>query len=708
MTPRRKTAPDPLPAAEAQLRGWLQSTGLCGQPALQGSAWQRWNATRTALGQQFWQQWTAWARQIHDAAALHGLLVDLTGRLQRLDLYAGARVAAELAVWPAFGLGHDVSVHAEAPADADPGGPWALQQVVQETGYDQVLLHLALVPRPAGEAGQPLVVAVEQALRRLSVVVPDQPAWRRQLVRWLQTPPTPVWLHLNLMDTLGDVVVAAFGRALTASTLDSWLLALPTGLRLWQQWLAEVQALDRQSAGMQRSRWLEPAAWQASWWVDVARLAPLLRSQCAREAPQDAALGVVRTAHLSAALRAAVEQVALSASDAPAAVVVHADAAAALPALPQVLDRVGLGLPKLRGAYWDPPYNTGSRSFAYRDARDPAVWHSQLQEVLEALTPLLAPDAWLATSMGQSGEPDLRSLIEAASGGWQRQMTVQVLVRHPGRLLVADRRLHEVTEALSWWHRRPDASLWRAPVEAAQDEHVWQLSASGPPQRTLWVGGKQIGLWPPEQMQVVRGKADPAALKRVLIRGALREANSSGRLYVALLEPLRSELPGWYAFVPDMGQDGQSGRWFVLPARADLRNGAYFQGLASRQRLEVVTDCWDLTEAYNRVDSEGGVRYRHGKKPLALLQRVLTLQGALAHPDGWWLDPMAGSGSLAEALWGLRTSSGGSQTALLIERGTAAEQVLAPRLLQRLGQSEQPFRVLWLRPARSAYAVASP
>jgi hypothetical protein len=118
-----------------------------------------------------------------------------------------------------------------------------------------------------------------------------------------------------------------------------------------------------------------------------------------------------------------------------------------------------------------------------------------------------------------------------------------------------------------------------------------------------------------------------------------------------------------------------------------------------KPRPKPIADLWDFSAAYNQVAQEGGVQYRNGKKPVALLRQVLQLQGVAQRLDGWWLDPMAGSGSLGHALFLLRQETGGQQTALLVERGEAASAVLLPRL-ERLwslaGPDFGPLRALYL------------
>lgn len=65
-----------------------------------------------------------------------------------------------------------------------------------------------------------------------------------------------------------------------------------------------------------------------------------------------------------------------------------------------------------RCAYLDPPYNTGSRSFAYRDHRPREAWLSFLDERLALIRPLLTPDGTLYAQIDQHEQARLRLLLD--------------------------------------------------------------------------------------------------------------------------------------------------------------------------------------------------------------------------------------------------------------------------------------------------------
>ena len=77
-------------------------------------------------------------------------------------------------------------------------------------------------------------------------------------------------------------------------------------------------------------------------------------------------------------------------------------------------------------------------------------------------------------------------------------------------------------------------------------------------------------------------QTDPSAknLKRINIRGSIREGNSSGRFYTNYLEHMFDECRGHLFKVPNMGRDELGYRYFYIPAsNENRRNGDYFQGV---------------------------------------------------------------------------------------------------------------------------------
>ena len=81
----------------------------------------------------------------------------------------------------------------------------------------------------------------------------------------------------------------------------------------------------------------------------------------------------------------------------------------------------------------------------------------------------------------------------------------------------------------------------------------------------------------------------------------------------------------------------------------------------------------------NNIHAEGGVSFDKGKKPAALLRRVVELS---TKSDDVILDSFAGSGTTGHAVINLNREDGGSRKYILVEMGEYFETVLKPRILK--------------------------
>lgn len=70
----------------------------------------------------------------------------------------------------------------------------------------------------------------------------------------------------------------------------------------------------------------------------------------------------------------------------------------------------------VRCAYLDPPFNTASSAFAYRDRRPRAAWLCFMEERVEQVRALLTPDGTLYAHIDQHEKERLRLLLDRHLG----------------------------------------------------------------------------------------------------------------------------------------------------------------------------------------------------------------------------------------------------------------------------------------------------
>ena len=350
---------------------------------------------------------------------------------------------------------------------------------------------------------------------------------------------------------------------------------------------------------------------------------------------------------------------------------------------------------------WD---NTGEDYFLYRDGYRHASWLSMFAQVLTPLRRLARDTAFLLVSINENELFNLAHLCGAELGPNAYTATFSVRVRHEDRILKGDKEIHEVLEYLLLYRLGGRAYAEGKQVKAdGLDQYEWSVATNSPPTRVEELDGKRVEVYRSGSYAVQRVEAGRDGLKRINIRGTLRQGNSSGRFYVGNIEPMVERYQGSLLKVSDIGADGLGYRWFWIPPADHRRNNPdYFQGVPvdlQATRRVPYANFLDFETKFNRVADEGGVTFRDGKKPLAFLEHVLTIAGVAATQDGFIVDLFGGSGSTAECVMRLNSSDNGTRKFFLAEMGEYLPSITVPRLLNaardavatRRGRNDRPI-----------------
>jgi adenine-specific DNA-methyltransferase len=335
--------------------------------------------------------------------------------------------------------------------------------------------------------------------------------------------------------------------------------------------------------------------------------------------------------------------------------------------------------------YIDPPYNTGEDGFPYKDHYVHSSWVAMMAERLALLRSLLKHTAAVYSSINENELPRLLLLLDDVMGADRYIGNFAVKVRHEDRILKGDKDVHEVIEYLLGYRRSWDhAAGKRLQDNTSLEEYVWSVAITGEPIEMLSLGGRDVEVYDPASYRVERGESSATALKRINIRGTLREGNSSGRYYVAHLEPRLGSHDGHLFKVREMGSDGLGFRYFLLPTGASARrNGDYFQGVPiGRPDVRAVPypNLLDYEKDFNQCADEGGVTFRNGKKAVRFIEHVMTLAGTAQTLDALVVDYFAGSGTTGHAVINLNRRDGGKRRFVLVEQAGYFDEVLLPRM----------------------------
>jgi adenine-specific DNA-methyltransferase len=295
--------------------------------------------------------------------------------------------------------------------------------------------------------------------------------------------------------------------------------------------------------------------------------------------------------------------------------------------------------------YLDPPYNTESDSFRYNDNFSQSTWLTFIKNRIEVAKELLSNDGFLFVHISFHQAAYLKVLLDEIFHG-NHICTFNLLVRHPNRILKGDKDFHDVIEYLLVYTKNKVATKIAKRLEATDvDDYVYQVEELNDG-HTVKLNGSQITYYKPGDYRIVKGSPSPDNLRKISIRGSLKEGNSSGRFYEKYLAPIKSEFPPRTIFkIPAMGKDNFGHRYFYTPGEGKS-NGGYFQGVPINGKdfnEKPYPNFLDFVRDFTNVGYEGDVEFRNGKKPEALLKQVFEL-GNLKKGD-IVLDFFAGSGT---------------------------------------------------------------
>lgn len=347
--------------------------------------------------------------------------------------------------------------------------------------------------------------------------------------------------------------------------------------------------------------------------------------------------------------------------------------------------------------YIDPPYNTGSDEFRYRDKRiiskfpdgtkvpkdhpfRHSYWLSFMKKRLELAKDLLKDEGAFFISINEEEFSQLKLLCDEIFQESNYLTTFTVKVRHENRILKGDKDFHETTESLLMYRKSSNfKTIKRIQDNTSIFNYVCEIKELIKKPEEILMGRKKVSIFKPGEYKIIKGEPSPNKLKKINIRGSIKEGNSSGRFYMAHIDKIKNNL-GYLYKVPDMGRDKTPYRYFLAPSTPNKVNGDYFQGVPldrKDKKLVPYPNYIDFEEAFNNVGYEGGVSFRNGKKPVDFLKFIITI--GTENKEAIILDYFAGSGSTGHAVMEQNKIDGGKRQFIMVtnnENNIATEVTL--------------------------------
>ena len=299
---------------------------------------------------------------------------------------------------------------------------------------------------------------------------------------------------------------------------------------------------------------------------------------------------------------------------------------------------------KVKLIYIDPPYNTGNDGFAYNDNFNHSSWLTFMKNRLEIARELLREDGCIFVQCSFHQFAYLRVLMD---GIFKRHLCdFNIQVRHPDRALTGDKEFNDVIEYILIYAKNENVKMPHKEEIKTIDDYTLEIeiSKNAVPEK-ITCGNKIVEVYKPSDYKVIIVQPNRNGLKKMSIRGSIREKNSSGRFFVKYLEPLSQYSPETLFKVPDMGDDAQGFRYFYS-APEGKKNGGYYQGMPTSSDItrKQFANFYNFEKEYNTVAHQGNITFRNGKKPEQLLKFLIetfTLESDII------LDYHLGSGTTA-------------------------------------------------------------
>lgn len=304
---------------------------------------------------------------------------------------------------------------------------------------------------------------------------------------------------------------------------------------------------------------------------------------------------------------------------------------------------------KVKCIYIDPPYNTGSAFEHYDDALEHSTWLGLMRDRLEVLRRLLSPQGFICCHIDDSEGHYLKVLMDEVFGRSNYLVTMYVQVRYADKTLKQDMAFHKQVEQVHVYRRDYGATPIQKSKSLSLEKFCHYVTIAGPG-REVVLGGKKVEIFAAGEWKVQKKEGSKTGLKEIWATGSILDGNSSGRFFRDYISG-RVEQDGLGALykVEGIGDDGLGYRYLTGPARAGATKGKYFQGIPlaklepdADEQTSPIENFYDLAANFGNCRHEGGVDFRSGKKPEALLEIILQHFSA---PGDIVLDSFAGSGS---------------------------------------------------------------
>ena len=347
---------------------------------------------------------------------------------------------------------------------------------------------------------------------------------------------------------------------------------------------------------------------------------------------------------------------------------------------------------KIDVIYIDPPYNTGSDGFRYKDKRmldqfpdgtevpkdhpfRHSYWLSFMSKRLELAKNLLKEDGVIFINIDDNEASQLKLLCNEVFGEQNLLDVFYVQVRYAEKSLNEKDDFQKLIEQVFIYAKNKHRFEPNKPSNAySLDKFRFKIIEKSKGKK-IKLGNKEVVIFKKGEYEVIeeeKGNIDP--LKATWASGSVLKGNTSGKFFHQHLENRRDEDGvGTLYKVSGIGEDGLGYRYFTGAKKITATKGLFYSGIPNDRRSDIEKDgesqkerpiinFYDYSGNFGNIRHEGGVEFRSGKKPTKMLKDLVNLH---KNKKAVVLDFFAGSGSTGHAVQALNEEDGGARQYIL-------------------------------------------
>jgi adenine-specific DNA-methyltransferase len=368
---------------------------------------------------------------------------------------------------------------------------------------------------------------------------------------------------------------------------------------------------------------------------------------------------------------------------------------------------------KIKCIYVDPPYNTGQALEHYDDGLEHSIWLSMMRERFEILLRLLRRDGTLFCQLNDDEMAYGKVLLDEVFGrtNFLNQVSVKMKQTAGASGGGEDKRLKKNIEYILIYARDKDGEKGFTKFNDVYDEEdlfevidemrdsgkSWKytriLRSFGERQLVTTIqdgAGDPIKIYlhtgvvmePISQVAAAEGISERECYVKYFDR-VFRDTNAQSSIRTRVMEAVSGKGDFFsIEYVPKSGRSkGHDVTLYYKGGNCDLL--AWLSDITMRKgsrllKLEKAGTYWEGFPL-NNLTKEGGVQFPHGKKPEALIQKVLDLGTG---PGDWVLDSFAGSGTTGAVAHKM------GRRWIMVELGEHCHTHIIPRMKKVIGGAD--------------------